>query len=146
MDIFVGAKLHRIELKTETFQWEQTGNIAIEYRRNGLPSGIATTDGDLGSMNSGGTRRDALLPDVPRRKAETHLPGGLPQRTIPGACRRREAVRRRASEVEGHSARMMPPACVKPYIRREKNDAADAAAICEAVTPDPISSICGVIS
>jgi transposase len=34
----------------------------------------------------------------------------------------------------GHDARMMPPAYVKPYIRRQKNDAADAAAICEAVT------------
>ena len=32
----------------------------------------------------------------------------------------------------GHDARMMPPAYVKPYIRRQKNDAADAAAICEA--------------
>jgi transposase len=29
---------------------------------------------------------------------------------------------------------MMPPAYVKPYIRRQKNDAADAAAICEAAT------------
>jgi transposase len=34
----------------------------------------------------------------------------------------------------GHNARMMPPAYVKPYIRRQKNDAADAAAICEAAT------------
>ena len=34
----------------------------------------------------------------------------------------------------GHDARMMPPAYVKPYVRRQKNDAADAAAICEAVT------------
>src|SRR5271167_3507955 len=33
----------------------------------------------------------------------------------------------------GHDARMMPPAYVKPYIRRQKNDASDAAAICEAV-------------
>src|ERR1700692_3346496 len=29
----------------------------------------------------------------------------------------------------GHHARMMPPAYVKPYIRRQKNDASDAAAI-----------------
>ena len=29
----------------------------------------------------------------------------------------------------GHEARMMPPAYVKPYIRRQKNDASDAAAI-----------------
>ena len=34
----------------------------------------------------------------------------------------------------GHDARLMPPADVKPYVRRQKNDAADAAGICEAVT------------
>jgi len=30
----------------------------------------------------------------------------------------------------------MPPAYVKPYVKRQKNDAADAEAICEAVTRD----------
>ena len=34
----------------------------------------------------------------------------------------------------GHEVRLMPPAYVKPYVRRQKNDLADAAAICEAVT------------
>jgi transposase len=34
----------------------------------------------------------------------------------------------------GHDARLMPPAYVKAYVRRQKNDAADAVAICEAVT------------
>ena len=34
----------------------------------------------------------------------------------------------------GHEVRLMPPQYVKPYVRRGKNDAADAAAICEAVT------------
>ena len=34
----------------------------------------------------------------------------------------------------GHSVKLMPPAYVKPYVRRGKNDATDAAAICEAVT------------
>jgi transposase len=34
----------------------------------------------------------------------------------------------------GHEVRLMPPAYVKAYVRRQKNDAADAAAICEAVT------------
>jgi len=34
----------------------------------------------------------------------------------------------------GHAARLMPPAYVKPYVKRQKNDAADAEAICEAVT------------
>jgi transposase len=34
----------------------------------------------------------------------------------------------------GHIVRLMPPAYVKPYVKRQKNDAADAEAICEAVT------------
>ena len=33
----------------------------------------------------------------------------------------------------GHTVRLMPPAYVKPYVKRGKNDAADAEAICEAV-------------
>src|SRR5436190_438791 len=34
----------------------------------------------------------------------------------------------------GHTVKLMPPAYVKPYAKRQKNDAADAEAICEAVT------------
>ena len=34
----------------------------------------------------------------------------------------------------GHEVRLMPPQYVKAYVKRGKNDAADAAAICEAVT------------
>jgi transposase len=33
----------------------------------------------------------------------------------------------------GHTVRLMPPAYVKPYVKRQKNDMADAEAICEAV-------------
>ena len=33
----------------------------------------------------------------------------------------------------GHEARLMPPQYVKPYVKRNKNDVADAEAICEAV-------------
>jgi transposase len=33
----------------------------------------------------------------------------------------------------GHDVRLMPPRYVKPYVKRNKNDAADAEAICEAV-------------
>ena len=41
-----------------------------------------------------------------------------------------------ARELEklGHDVRLMPPRYVKPYVKRNKNDAADAEAICEAVT------------
>ena len=34
----------------------------------------------------------------------------------------------------GHEVRLMPPAYVKPYVKRGKTDASDAEAICEAVT------------
>jgi transposase len=32
----------------------------------------------------------------------------------------------------GHTVRLIPPAYVKPFVKRHKNDAADAEAICEA--------------
>ena len=35
----------------------------------------------------------------------------------------------------GHTVRLMPPRYVKAYVKRQKNDAADAEAICEAVSP-----------
>jgi len=34
----------------------------------------------------------------------------------------------------GHRVKLMPPTYVKPYVKRQKNDAADAEAICEAVS------------
>jgi transposase len=40
----------------------------------------------------------------------------------------------------GHEARIIPAAYVKPYVARQKNDAADAAAICEAVTRPAVRS------
>lgn len=43
-------------------------------------------------------------------------------------CRARELGR------FGHEVRLIPPSCVKPFVRRGKTDAADAEAICTAVT------------
>ena len=40
----------------------------------------------------------------------------------------------RELEALGHTVRLMPPAYVKPYVKRHKNDVTDAEAICEAVT------------
>ena len=34
----------------------------------------------------------------------------------------------------GRTVRLMPPAYVRPYVKRQKNDVTDAEAICEAVT------------
>ena len=41
----------------------------------------------------------------------------------------------RAREISmlGHEVRLVPPACVKPFMKRQKNDAADAEAIAEAI-------------
>lgn len=40
----------------------------------------------------------------------------------------------RELRARGHEVRLMPPSYVKAYVKRGKNDAADAAAICEGVT------------
>src|SRR5215471_11211808 len=40
----------------------------------------------------------------------------------------------RELQAVGHTVRLIPPAYVKPYVKRQKEDAADAEAICEAVT------------
>jgi transposase len=40
----------------------------------------------------------------------------------------------RELQMLGHTVRLMPPAYVKPYVKRQKNDATDAEAICEAVS------------
>ena len=39
----------------------------------------------------------------------------------------------RVLAAQGHEVRLMPPAYVKPYVKRNKTDARDAEAICEAV-------------
>ncbi len=41
----------------------------------------------------------------------------------------------------GHQVRLIPPTYVKPYVKRQKNDAIDAAAICEAATRPAMSFV-----
>jgi transposase len=49
------------------------------------------------------------------------------------ACPSAHYWSRRLQEL-GHTVKLMPPSYVKAYLKRSKNDANDAAAICEAVT------------
>lgn len=45
----------KVEVKTERGQWQATGNIAIEIKYKGKPSGISSTDADtwIHLLNSG---------------------------------------------------------------------------------------------
>lgn len=45
-EIFKAGLIEKVELKSESYQWGQTGNICIEYRCDGKPSGISTTEAD----------------------------------------------------------------------------------------------------
>jgi hypothetical protein len=69
-EIFIGAKLERIELKSESHQWEHTGNIAIEYRCDGRPSGLSVTTADLWvhELKRDGQTLIYLVIPVPRLK------------------------------------------------------------------------------
>jgi len=41
----------------------------------------------------------------------------------------------------GHEVKMLPPQYVKPYVKRGKNDAADAEALCEAMSRPTMRSV-----
>jgi hypothetical protein len=69
-EIFSARRIEKIELKSETYQWEQTGNICIEYRQNGQPSGIAVTEADywVHELRRDGETLVYLMFPVPRLK------------------------------------------------------------------------------
>ena len=73
-----------------------------------------------------------------RRQAEAPLrPGVLREAAaVPGWDRGLRHVASLVARAQGARPyrALMPPAYVKPYVKRQKNDAADAEAICEAVT------------
>lgn len=45
-EIFSAGKIERLELKSESWLWERTGNLAIEFQRGDRGSGITTTEAD----------------------------------------------------------------------------------------------------
>jgi transposase len=69
-----------------------------------------------------------------RRRQVTEFFGKLPPCLVGmEACATSHYWGRELTQL-GHTVRLIPPAYVKAYVKRSKNDAADAAAICEAVT------------
>jgi transposase len=73
---------------------------------------------------------------VRRRLRRRDVPGffaGLPPCLVGIEASRSAHYWARELAALGHTVRLMPPSYVKPYVKRNKNDAADAEAICEAV-------------
>jgi N6-adenosine-specific RNA methylase IME4 len=98
-DIITGGK---IELKTETWQREQTGNICIEYACDSRPSGIATTEADIWVHEL--RRDDARLSLVPDRSPERACPRTLQARALSHRRRRRWALLRDPHSTAGNPA------------------------------------------
>ena len=74
----------------------------------------------------------AVLRRKLRRGQVLEFLGGLPSCTVAmEACGGAHYWGREIGKL-GHGVRLIPPAYVKPFVRRQKNDAADAEAICEA--------------
>lgn len=68
---------------------------------------------------------------VSRTKLEQMLTGQMPCIVAMEACATSHYWGRVAQSF-GHEVRLLPPIYVKPFVKRQKNDAADAAAIAEA--------------
>src|SRR4051812_4762711 len=74
---------------------------------------------------------------VRRRLRRRDVPGffaGLPPCLVGMEASRSAHYWARELTALGHTVRLMPPSYVKPYVKRNKHDATDAEAICEAVT------------
>ena len=67
-----------------------------------------------------------------RRGQVLEVLAGLPRCTVAMEACGGAHYRGREIGKLGHEVRLVPPACVKPFVRRQKNDATDAEAICEA--------------
>ena len=73
---------------------------------------------------------------VSRTKVRTFFAGLAPCRVGMEACGSAHYWARELAAM-GHEVVLMAPAYIKPYVKRGKNDALDAAAICEAMSrPD----------
>ena len=78
-----------------------------------------------------------------RRRAEAlAFFAGLERCLVGMEARRGAHHRARELATLGHGVRLMPPRHARPYVKRNRNDAADAEAVCAAVTrPIPRSDV-----
>src|SRR5690348_15577042 len=72
-----------------------------------------------------------------RREQVTDFFGGVPQCVVAMEATRGANYWARVIATFGHEVKLIAPQFVKPYVRGQKNDMQDAAAICEAASrPD----------
>jgi transposase len=106
----------------------QTGAIQMEITTIGLD--LAKQVFQIHGLNEAG---DVVVKRRLRRAQVFSYFASLPARLIGmEACAAAHFWARELRSL-GHEVRLMPPQYVKAYVKRGKNDAADAAAICEAV-------------
>jgi transposase len=77
--------------------------------------------------------RPILRQDLTRARFERFLGKVSPTEVVLEACGSSHHWGRFAQEL-GHTVRLIPPQYVKPFVKRGKNDRADAEAICEAAS------------
>jgi transposase len=112
---------------SQTNSWKEPSTMQITT----LGIDLAKSVFQLHGVDAGGS---AVLKKKLRRSAVLDFLRDLPPCLIGiEACATAHYWAREIGAL-GHEVRMMPPAYVKPYVKRQKNDAADAEAICEAVT------------
>ena len=77
----------KVEVKTERDLWVDTGNIAVEIRCNGRPSGLSVTKADYWAhimTKDGDIKFIVILPVTTLKRRVKHLLGGSRARIIKG--------------------------------------------------------------
>ena len=108
---------------------EQVGMIGIDLAKNSFQFHGARTDGSI-----------AFRKELSREKILEFLDSQPRCAVVMEACVSAHYWGREIGAL-GHSVRLIPPQYAKPYVKRQKNDAADAEAICEAASRPTMSFV-----
>lgn len=85
-----------------------------------------------GHLALGGRVGRTVILKQPRRGQVLAFFGRQPRCVATTKARSGAHFRRREISKLGHDERLIPPARAKPFVKRKKNEVADAEAICEA--------------
>lgn len=94
-DIFACRRIEKIELKSESHQWERTGNICIEFTSYGKPSGIWATEADYWVHEL-------------KRDGETLVYLMFPVERLKALCKAKGAVRHGSGDNAAQSVVILP--------------------------------------